>query len=450
VPIANRGSMARRRTRRTRGFELRLNGKAAHIAGVVFLIAALALTIGCVVYTATPAGVTDTPPERFRPEPLARLDRVECWIPYWTNEGRLAREATDAGFTDLLFFHGSVAADGSVKLEDEPGLAQGVRAAGTARTWLTVTNHGGSLQRALVDDPDSHLESLLLAFARSGCSHLDLDYESLNYAMADGLVGLCEKLAPRMPEGARLALTLQPVDSHLRPEQRGIYRRLLEAPHIYTVRLMMYDYHWKNSLPGALYPMPAFRRLVEEWAEHAHRLTLALPLYGYDWPRPEDVSIPRADVVTLRDLASLAGRPGFDAVWMHEEGELAVRYQDGGVRMVGAPSLRAVQARVQYMLDRGVPGVSFWHMGCADPAAVRAVCERDVEPRDAISYDDGSNWASWLDPWKLRVCRTIIADGTQSLDQLAAEHGVARSVMYRFNTHITGANPRGQTVYIPE
>jgi len=313
-----------------------------------------------------------------------------------------------------------------------------------------VTNHGGSLREALTGDQDAHIESLLTAFRRSGCDHLDLDYESLDYAMADGLVSLCEKLAPRLPDGCKLALTLQPVDSHLRPEQRGVYLRLLESPHVYTVRLMMYDYHWKNSLPGALYPMAAFERLVKEWAEHAHKLTLALPLYGYDWARPEDCTIPRADVVTLRDVPKLAGKPGFDAVWMRDEGELAARYNDGDTHMAALPSLRAIQQRVEFMLDWGVPGVSFWHLGCANPGDVRAACERDVQPRDAISYDEGRNWSDWLDPWKLRVCRTIIADGTQSLEQIAAEHGVSRSVMYRFNEHIGRGNIRGEQVYIPE
>lgn len=442
--------MGRHRKRTRRGFELRLNGKSAQAAGVAFGVIALVATIGCVIYSSGASGAApDDPPVRFTPEPLDKLDRVEGWVPYWTDEAQIARDAAAAGFTDLLFFHGSVDDGGRVKLEDEPGLARGLAGAGDARCWLTVTNHGGSLREALTGDVDAHIESLLSAFQRSGCRHLDLDYESLDYAMADGLVGLCEKLAPRLPEGAMLGLTLQPADSHLRPEQRGLYLRLLESPHVYTVRMMMYDYHWKNSLPGALYPMPAFRRLVKEWGEHAHKLTLALPLYGYDWARPEDTSIPRADVVTLRDMPALANKAGFDAVWMRDEGELAARYNDGGVRMAALPSLRAIQARVEYMLDWGVPGVSFWHIACANPSEVRASCERDVPPRDAVSYDQGRNWGDWLDPWKLRVCRTIIADGTQTLDAIATEHGVSRSVMYRFNEHITGTQIRGETVYIP-
>lgn len=444
--------MGRRRKRGGRGFELRLNGKSARIAGIAFCVLAVAATIGCVVYSSSGGNLAgpDDPPERFQPEPLDKLDRVEGWVPYWADEAAIARQSTEAGFTDLMFFHGSVAEDGSVTLEDEPGLARGIAASGGARCWLTVTNHGKSLREALTGDVDAHVENLLAAFNRSGCNHLDLDYESLDYAMADGLVTLCEKLAPRLPSDCKLALTLQPVDSQLRPEQRGVYLRLLESPHVYTMRIMMYDYHWKNSLPGALYPMQAFERLVKEWAEHAHKLTLALPLYGYDWARPEDCSIPRAEVVTLRDVPTLANKPGFDAVWMRDEGELAARYNSGGVRMAALPSLRAIQQRVEFMLDWGVPGVSFWHLGCANPGDVRPVCERDVQARDAVSYDEGRDWSDWLDPWKLRVCDTMIADGTQSLDQIAAEHGISRSVMYRFNQHIVGGDIRGKTVYIPK
>src|SRR5690606_18414332 len=143
--------------------------------------------------------------------------------------------------------------------------------------------------------------------------------------------------------------------------------------------------------------MPAFERLTREWAAHAHKLTMCLPLYGYDWPRPDDLSIPRADVVTLRDVPHLAAKPGFEAAWMGHDGELAVRYTQGGVtRMAAAPSYRAIQRRVEHMLDWGIPAVSFWQLSCAPPSSVSAVCARGVNAREDISYDELASWNVWL------------------------------------------------------
>jgi hypothetical protein len=435
-------------TRRPRRFEIRFNGRAARVVAVVFGLVLVAVTIGCVVYSgADRSSSADAPPERSRAEPLDRLDRIEGWIPSWGDEAKLAREASEAGFTDLLFFHGSVDEDGAVTLEDEPGLAAGLKAAGSARTWLTVTNHGGSLATALGPGMDDHADSLLAAFRRSRCMHLDLDYENLNSTEASALLKLANELTSRMPDYSRLSLTLQPVDSTLRPEQRDVYRRMLQSPDIYTLRLMMYDYHWRGSLPGALCPMNAFARLVKQWAEHAHKLTLCLPLYGYDWPRPEDTSLPRAESITLRDVKTLANEPGFDAVWMREEAELAARYEG---HMAALPSLRAITRRVEFGLDWGVPAVSFWHLGCSDPGPVREACKRGAEPAESIRYDDGTSWESWLDPYKRRVCRVIVADGTSSLEQIGDAHKIPRATMYRFNEHLQGSNLRGRTVFIPE
>jgi len=444
--------MAKRRPRKHRKLELRLGAKGTRIAGITFGIAMIAATIGCVLYShaENDPTYTEDPPERFEPQPLDKLDRIEGWVPYWSNQAQIAKAASEAGFTDLLFFNGSVADNGDVKLENEEGLMRGLAAAGHARSWLTVTNHGGSLQGALIDNTAAHAESLLKAFRSSGCSHLDLDYESLSFEQADALERLAEKVGNDLPAGAKLSLTLQPVDSRLRPRQREIYTRLLESPQIYTVRLMMYDYHWRGSLPGALYPLPAYERLVKQWARFAHKLTLCLPLYGYDWWRPEDTSVPQGEVVTLRDVKALAAKPGFDVVWMNNDGELAARYREGGTHYAALPSLRAIQLRVQLGLDWGVPGVSFWHLGCAELRPVAQACARDVNPDEGVSYDNGASWNDWIDPFKRRVCTVITGDGKQTLEEIAEAHGVPRATMYRFNEQVVDSNLEGQTVYIPK
>jgi hypothetical protein len=429
-----------------RRFELRLRGRVAGITAGIFGVVLTAALIGCVVMSRTPAPVATAPPA-VQVTPRAELRRLEGWVPYWVDEAKVVQEAIEAGFTDVLLFHGTVEESGQVKLEQPQGLERGRVTAvrGGVRTWLTATNHGKSLEGALGQGRlESHVDSLLAAFETSKCQHLDLDYESMTLAQARQLPELARMLDARLEHGVRLAFTLQPVDTVHRPSQREMVRELLAMPRVHTVRFMMYDYAWRNSLPGALCPLPEFRRLLDTWAGHGEKLTVCLPLYGYDWPRPEDTSVPRADVVTLRDVPSLSA----EFVWMQHEAELAARYtKDGVPRMAAVPSHRAVQVRVQTALDYGVAGVSFWHLGCGRLAPVAQATQRGSRVPEPVRYTEIGGWSDWLTPFKERVCRVITGDGS-SLDALAQRHNADPATMRRFNTHLANTT-NGQTVYIP-
>ncbi|MCC7509892.1 MAG: hypothetical protein IT464_10990 [Planctomycetes bacterium] len=439
--------MGRQRRTGKRTFEIRLHGRAAHAAAALFGVSLLAaLVVGCVVYSREPR--PEPLPERFKPTPLAALDRMEGWVPSWTDESRVAAEAASAGFTDLLFFHGTVDEQGVVRLEDAAGLEKGRTTAvlKAVRTWLTVTNHGKSLEGALGRGRlKAHADSLIAAFEASACQHLDLDYETLTTAQANALPELAELLGPRLGYGRRLSFTLQPVDGVLRPEQMDAISRLLRAEQVYTVRFMMYDYHWSSSLPGALCPIDAYVRLLEQWAPQAHKLTMCLPLYGYDWPRPDDATIPKAKSVTLADSTRLAQQPEFEAAWMSSEAELACRYRG---QWAALPSFRATTRRVETALEYGVPAVSYWHLGCGRLGDVADASKRGASVPEAIEYRELASWDEWLVSFKRRVCTVVMGDG-RTLDQYAQAHGVSRGAMFRFNEHITNGTS-GKDVFIPK
>jgi hypothetical protein len=436
------GEMATRRRR----FEIRLHGRRAQIAAACFGVALITVSVvGCVLYHSDPA--PEPLPERFRPTSLQRLDRIEGWVPSWGDEQRVAAEAIEAGFTDLLFFHGSVAEDGAVKLEDPAGLERGRNHAvlNGVRTWLTFTNHGKSLEGALgAGRIDAHADSVVAAFRASRCQHIDLDYESLTGAQAEALPALARALLSRLDDSTRISFTLQPVDDVFRPKQADTVRELLEMPRVHTMRFMMYDYHWAGSLPGALCPIDSFERLLKFWPRHAHKLTMALPLYGYDWPRPMDTSIPKAKSVTLRDAADLARQPAFEAAWMSREAELACRYGD---HWVALPSFRAITRRVDTSLENGVPAVAFWHLGCGRLGDVSKACERGASVPEPVSARELESWDEWLLPYKRKVCTVVQGDG-RTLDEYAQAYGITRAAMFRFNEHIE-RDTKGREIFLP-
>jgi len=436
--------MPRRRRRR---FQLRLNARASRFAAVGFVVALVAVSVGCVIYD----GGRDFPPDHLPAgtrtvQSIDELALIEGWVPSWADETSLVREAADAGFTGVLMFHGSIKPNGKVTLEDPKGLQAGVTAAHARNlaTWLTVTNHGADMSATLGANIDTHVESLLAAWKQSGCGHLDLDYESLALADIRNLEAAIESIAYGLEAHSRLSLTLQPADSALRPDQLPVYLRLLANPHVACVRLMAYDYHWKGSLPGALYPMPAFKRLIEAYPEYRSKLVMCLPLYGYDWPRPEDSTVPQASTLILRDVGKLEGTR---AVWMREQCELAI-FPNG--RAIAAPSLRAVRERVKVMLHQGVPGVSFWHLGCAQLQPVgRACIAPDTDQPEAITFTEAESWRDWQTEFKRRVCKTQVAKPGETLESIGRQNGIERAAMYRFNEDLTNDGLAGKTVFVP-
>lgn len=436
--------MPRRRRRR---FQLRLSARASRIAAVAFLAALIAISVGCVLYRGDHSAPAHLPPASRAVQPIDRLALIEGWVPSWSDEAAIVRDAAASGFHGVLMFHGSVKPDGKVTLEDPKGLKAGVEAAHAAglATWLTATNHGADMSATLGAGIDAHVASLLAAWRESGCGHLDLDYESLNLADIRNLEAAIAAIRAGLPEGAALSLTLQPADSALRPDQLPVYLRLLANPQVACLRLMAYDYHWKGSLPGALYPMPAFRRLIDAYPEYRSKLVLCLPLYGYDWPRPEDTTIPQGSTVVLRDLGK---HSGLRAVWMREEAELALFGQG---RAIAAPSLRAVRERVNVMLQQGVPGISFWHLGCAPLGPVGKACvEPDRDQPEALAWTEQESWRDWQTVFKQRVCKAHTAKAGETLESIGRAHGIERAAMYRFNEDLTNDGLAGKTVYLPK
>jgi spore germination protein YaaH len=294
---------------------------------------------------------------------------------------------------------------------------------------------------------DAHISSVLSAWRASGCGHLDLDYETLSLAQIRALEEAVGSIADGLAGNARLSLTLQPADGVLRPDQLPVYRRLLANPRVACLRLMAYDYHWRNSLPGALCPLPAFKRLIEAYPEYRSKLVMALPLYGYDWPRPDDATLPPAQSVSLRELEKLKGAR---ATWMLGDAELALEYNNGARHMVAAPSLRAVRARVQAMLDLGVPNVCFWHLGCARHAPVIQACRKPGEDQpEHFSAATTGSWQAWQSALKQRACAKLIAQPGDTLESIARAKGIERSLIYRLNEDLTNDGLAGRTVYLP-
>lgn len=427
--------------------QIQLKGKGAKIATLSFAFCLILGAIGCALISrgAEPGSEPTMPDAKAFPHALDELVAIEGWVPYWSNEAAIAKQAKEAGFTDLMFFHGTVNQDGTLKLEDPKGLALGLKAAEGLQTWLTVTNHGQSLEVALSDSGRvEHMKALIQLWRDSGCDHLDLDYEGLDLIEIKQLESMIDPLAAALPGDAQLSFTLQPCDENYRPTQKTTYWRMLENDNLHTMRFMAYDYHWKGSLPGALCPMPSFMRLMAAHSKYHHKICMALPLYGYSWPRPNDTSVPKGKSVIMRDVAGIEG----EAWWMIEDQEMAIKTPTG--HWIAAPSLTAIHARTQAMMNRGVGRVAFWQLGCGELARVAEACQRaDNPPPELRSVKTVMGWETWLLEYKTNVCKKVVAGAGDSLASIGEKYGVPRWKMNRFNENLVSTRIDGQTVYVP-
>ena len=385
------------------------------------------------------------------PHAVENVTRIEGWVPHWSNQQSLTKRALKAGFTDLMFFNGAVEEGGKITLKRRKRLAEALKESGKARTWLTIISAGVDFSA----DLEAHGREVLKAWRASGCQNLDLDYESMSLERAKALSSLLTPLAKAMRKTraeALLSVTLQPCDEALRPDQIPVYQAMLKNPDLARMRFMCYDSHWKSSLPGAWYPEAAYQRLLRQWGDWRDKLSIGLPLYGYDWARPEDVSMPRASVVTLSDALTRAAKESWGLAWAKAEGEAVWRYKDAGntKHYVNTPTWRGLEYRVQGALKHGVSGIAFWHLGCADLEQVHSVADQqDSKPAPQLESKTIDSWEALLAPWKKRVCKTVIAREGDTFHTLAKAHGVKRFTLIRFNEDLYGKPLAGKTIYFP-
>ncbi|MHC4841992.1 MAG: LysM peptidoglycan-binding domain-containing protein, partial [Planctomycetota bacterium] len=185
-------------------------------------------------------------------------------------------------------------------------------------------------------------------------------------------------------------------------------------------------------------------RLTNTFAKYHDKMCMALPLYGYDWPRPADTTVPKGTSVVISNVADASGQ----AYWMTEDQELAIRTADG--HWVAAPSLAAIHARTQAMMNRGFGRVAFWQLGAGELTRVAQACERaDSPPPELRSFEIALGWEDWLLDFKEEVCKKVTAKPGDSLESIGRKYDVPRWKMNRFNENLVATNIDGQTVYVP-
>jgi spore germination protein len=365
------GSFAAPRPRLARATRRLRRGVAASavVAGLVPAVVVPALE--------APAYAVTTPPAATAP-----AERSVGYAAYWDQSravssvagaGRAITEVSPSWYTPLA--DGSVTVQEAGKVDDSAAAVAAMRAAG-AKVVPAIANYRNktwdrTAVAAVLADPGRrsvHVAKIRDLVRRRGFDGIDVDYEHLTAADRPGFTAFVTELATALHADRKLlSVTLHPKSSEPGPQPKNQAQDYAAVGRVADeVRIMMYDYHWDTSAPGALAPI-AWVRKVMTWAATQvprHKLVLGVATYGYDWVGQQGTSLMWADIV--RRARARGAEERYDsrtqAPWF--------TYVDarGRTHTVWYENQRSIAAKRVVMRELGLGGMHYWRLGGEDPA----------------------------------------------------------------------------------
>lgn len=141
------------------------------------------------------------------------------------------------------------------------------------------------------------------------------------------------------------------------------------------VSIMTYDQHTRRTPPGPVAGLPWMREMVDYTLRFvpAGKLSLGIPLYGRHWFAQGDATSPARASVGFSQAswpwgAHLVARAGGTVEWDATEGTSWARIAVGGTwEWLFLEDVRAFEAKLALMREKGLRGFSAWVLGPEDP-----------------------------------------------------------------------------------
>lgn len=316
--------------------------------------------------------------------PAAAGGRVFGWQPWWIDT-----TPDWSALTHVAWFSFDAAPDGSLTrngwdaalaLREEAQL-HGVR------FDITVTLFGGDDLHVALSEPARSvlLDNCLAAWREADADGINLDFEGLRgddrAALTDFALELKARLSTERAD-AELTLATPAVD------WSNAWDYAVLAAQTDGLVVMAYGVHWSSSDPGPLLPLaggggwPPYTLgwIIDDYlsvidpAHHA-KVTIALPLYGYDWPS--------ADATAQTEATGSATAVSFSEAWSQardwrwDQDSQSAWYltgQAGAWRQAWVDDAAAFRMRVDRVADAGL-GLGLWALGYYGPTTNQAVTD---------------------------------------------------------------------------
>jgi len=315
-------------------------------------------------------------------ESTAVPERSIGYVAYW-DQSRAVQSIGSAGeaVTEVSPSWYAPAADGSIvvqqdgAVDDSPAAVAQLRANG-ALILPALANYrnkiwDSAVVGAILADPErraAHVDRIRALVRERGFDGIDIDYEHLAAAVRDPFTAFITALGAGLhADGKQLAVTLHPKSSEPGPQPKNQAQNYAAIGQVADeVRIMLYDYHWDTSAPGALAPIN-WVRTVMTWAATqvpAAKLVLGAATYGYDWVGKRGTSLMWAEIMRRagNNSATVQYSMAMEAPWFS--------YVDGRGRQhtVWFENARSIAAKKDIMRDIGASGMHYWRLGGEDPA----------------------------------------------------------------------------------
>ena len=312
----------------------------------------------------------------------AMVERSIGYVAYW-DQSRAVQSIGGAGaaVTEVSPSWYAPAADGSIVVQQAGAVDDSAAAVAQLRTnnaliLPALANYrdkiwDSTVIGAILADPAAraaHVEHIRALVRERGFDGIDIDYEHLTAADRDPFTAFVTALASGLhADGKLLAVTLHPKSSEPGPQPKNQAQNYAAIGRVADeVRIMLYDYHWDTSAPGALAPIN-WVRSVMTWAATqvpVTKLVLGAATYGYDWVGKRGTSFMWAEIMrrAANNGATVQYSQTMEAPWFE--------YVDsrGRQHTVWFENARSIAAKKAIMRDIGAIGMHYWRLGGEDPA----------------------------------------------------------------------------------
>lgn len=249
---------------------------------------AVALALGVTGFVATQSANADTVPRRI----------VNGWLPYYAmaDSKNAALDNGDLWGDAMPFWYN---ATGATTISGYPGagdqsVVSALRGKGIKVIPTVVEAMDGPAMAPLLSDAGqraAHVSALVSLVTANGYDGIDLDYENMNFngsqaTVRTGFVTLLKELSTALhAQGKLLSIAVGPRTSATDPNW-AVFDYAGLGPSVDRFRVMTYDYHYKNSVPGAVAPFASVDKTIvyAKSVVASTKIDVGVPMYGYDWP----------------------------------------------------------------------------------------------------------------------------------------------------------------------
>lgn len=307
------------------------------------------------------------------PAPVKRPAEVIGYLPL-TDPGVTAEDIAPWApqLTWVALFSHLIDEDGNMPPINDQAAIAATRAAG-ARPLLSIANMraGGifdpDIARRIITVPEVRarvLDNIIRTMEAKGYAGVDSDIENIDRDLRAGYVNFLQELKERLGDRPLNVAVPPKYDEYTFAYARG---------HDYAgigrvadrVYIMNYEFSWVGGPPGAIAPLPQYRRVLQYAAQLMPRdkILSGISTVAYDWElpdTPENIARPmshdEAVALAIRNQVPIRYSEPQETPWFRYTAE-------GREREVWFEDARSLLKKFDLIRNLGLRGYGIWHLG---------------------------------------------------------------------------------------